>query len=172
MNIECGQCGSSEISKLSLIFDEGFSRLEARSRGWGLMVGAEGAELGFGKFRTKGQIQSRLSRKVSPPHKWSYWKVLFWGLIGLLVLEFTLGYVDTVLRFGGNFNQQLAWCGYAWLAIIVVILSTTLRHNVWIVPKRLRVWERSFMCHRCGRILELPQPDVLESQAFIREAQP
>src|SRR5579875_3444304 len=117
MNIECPTCGSTEFTKLSLVYAEGFSDLNASSRGWGLIVGSGGADLGFGNVRTKGQIQTRLSQRVSPPRKWSYWKILVGGLIGMLVLEFILGYIDTFLRTGGNFNQQLAWFGYAWLGL-------------------------------------------------------
>lgn len=104
----CPQCGSTEFTKLSLIYADGFSNLDAQSRGWGFLVGSGGADLGFGKFRTRGAIQTRLSQKASPPRKWSYWKILFGGLIGLWVLEFFLGYIDSFLHYGGNFNQQLA----------------------------------------------------------------
>lgn len=172
MNIECPRCGSTEFKKLSLVYAEGLSDLEARSRGWGLLVGSGGAELGFGSFRTKGEIQTRLSQKVSPPRKWSYWKIVFGGLIGLMILEFILGYVDTFLRTGGNFNQQLAWFGYTWLGVIAVILGITFRHNVWQVPKRCRLWDRSFMCRRCGHVLQLHQTLDSARQALRRPVEP
>lgn len=172
MNIECPQCGSTEFTKVSLIYAEGFSDLEAHSRGWGLMVGGGGADLGFGKFRTKGEIQTKLSQQVSPPCKWFYWKILFGGLIGLLILEFMLGYVDTFLRVGGNFNQQLAWFGYAWLGIVAFVLCVAFRHNVWTVPKRRHIWNRSFMCRCCGHVLQLPEASNCAGRAIIRETQP
>ncbi|MGH9451509.1 MAG: hypothetical protein ACRD11_13380 [Terriglobia bacterium] len=170
MNIECPKCGSTEFTKLSLIHADGFSDLDAHSRGWGLLIGSGGADLGFGKFRTKGQIQTKLSWKVSPPRKWSYWKIVFGGLIGLLVLEFLLGYVDTFLRFGGNFSQQLAWFGYTYLGVLAFMLGFTLWHNWRVFPNRYRLWNRSFMCRRCGHILELLQPAERGSGALIREA--
>lgn len=114
MNVECPKCGSMEFKKLSLVNAEGSSILNASSHGWGILAGSGGADLGFGKFRTRGEIQSRLSQKLSPPRKWSYWKIAFGGLIGLMILEFIFGYVDTFLRTGGNFTQQLAWFGCAW----------------------------------------------------------
>lgn len=170
MNIECPQCGSTEFTKVSLIYAEGFSDLEARSRGWGLLIGSGGADLGFGKFRTKGEIQTKLSQRVSPPHKWSYSKILFGGLIGLLVLEFFLGYINTFLRIGGNFNQQLGWFGYAWLGSVTFVLCIAFRHNVWTVPKRRRLWSRSFMCHRCGHILQRIEREGQKVEVSIREA--
>ncbi len=159
MNIECPQCGSTEFKKLSLVYAEGLSDLNACSRGWGLLVGGGGADLGFGKVRTKGQIQTRLSQRVSPPRKWSYWKILLGGLIGMLVVEFVLGYIDTFLRAGGNFNQQLAWFGYAWLGLVGLVLCLAARHNLGLYPRRYRLWDRSFMCRGCGQITARPQRD-------------
>lgn len=172
MNIECQQCGSTEFTKLSLIYAEGFSNLEARSRGWGLIFGSSGADLAFGTLKTRGEIQTQLSQKVSPPRKWSYWKIVFSGLVGLLILEFILGYIHTFLRVGGNFNQQLAWLGYAWLGIVALILSLAARHNLGLYPRRYRLWDRSFMCRRCGQILQSPQTGGQGSQALIRGARP
>lgn len=169
MNVECPQCRSMEFKKLSLLYAEGFSDLNASSRGWGILVASGGADFGFGKFRTRGEIQSRLSQQVSPPRKWPYWKILFWGLVGLLILEFILGYADTVLRFGGNLNEQLAWCGYSYLGVVAMIICLAFRHNIWTVPNRRRVWDRSFMCRRCGHVLFWPQPDSPCSQSHIRE---
>ena len=172
MNIECPQCGSTEFTKLSLVYAEGISDLNARSRGWDILVGSGGADLGFGKVRTKGQIQTRLSQRVSPPPKWSYWKILFSGVVGMLVLEFVLGYIDTFLRTGGNFNQQLAWFGYAWLGLVAFILCLTFRYNVWTVPKRYRLWDRSFICRRCGHVTQASPLNPCESEALVREVQP
>src|SRR5579875_2117070 len=153
-----GEIGD-KCMKLSLVYAEGLSDLNARSRGWGLLVGGGGADLGFGKVRTKGQIQTRLSQRVSPPRKWSYWKILLGGLIGMLVVEFVLGYIDTFLRAGGNFNQQLAWFGYAWLGLVGLVLCLAARHNLGLYPRRYRLWDRSFMCRGCGQITARPQRD-------------
>jgi hypothetical protein len=172
MNIQCSQCGSTEFSKLSLIYAEGFSNLKARSRGWGLMFGSGGADLGFGKFRTKGEIQTKLSQNVSPPRKWSYWKIAFWGLIGLLVLEFILGYVDTFLHYRWNFNQQLAWFGYTYLAVVAFMLCMAIWYNHGVFPRRYQLWDRSFMCRCCGSLTQLIEPRDPADQALVDEAQP
>lgn len=172
MNIECPQCGSTELTKLSLIHAAGLSDLNARSRGWGLLVGSGGADLGFGTFKTTGEIQTRLSQKVSPPRKLSYLKILFGGLTGLFVLESILGYFDTFLRFGGNFNQQLTWFGYGLLGIIAFVLFLALHHNVQVFPRRYRLWNRSVMCRRCGHVLEMPESGSLATPAPGQELHP
>jgi hypothetical protein len=169
MNIECAQCGSTEFTKLSLIYSEGFSNLKARSGGWGLIFGTGGADLTFGRLRTKGEIQTQLSQKVSPPQKWSYWKIVFGGLLGLLILEFILGYVDTFLRTGGNFSQQIAWFGYGYLGVVACVLILAFRYNIAVFPRRHRVWNCSFMCRSCGHIAQLDRSNDPSGQAFIHE---
>jgi DNA-directed RNA polymerase subunit RPC12/RpoP len=167
MNIECPKCGSTEFTKVSMVYAEGISDLEARSRGWGLLFGSGGADIAFGRFRTTAEIQTQLSQRVSPPHKWSYWKILFGGLLGLLILEFILGYVDTFLRTGGNFKAQLAWFGYGYLSVVAFVLIVAFRYNFAVFPRRYRLWERSFMCRRCGQLLEQPQSEDHRSDALI-----
>lgn len=171
MNIECPKCNSTEFTKLSLIYASGFSNLEARSRGWGLLFGNGGADVALGSFRTKGEIQTRLSQRVSPPHKWSYWKIMVGGLIGLLIFEFILGNVDTFLRMGGNFNQQLAWLGYSYLGVVASALCVAFWYNHSVIPKRHRVWDRSFMCRRCGHVLQMTATSAPTRQSRIMESQ-
>jgi hypothetical protein len=170
MNVECPKCGSMEFTKVSMVYAEGISNLEARSRGWGLLFGSGGADLGFGSFRTRGEVQTRLSQKLSPPRKWYYWKIVFGGLIGLLVLEFILGYVDTFLRAGGDFNHQLAWFGYGYLGVLALVVVLAFRYNIAVFPKRHRVWDRSFMCRSCGHIAQISPPLDPPRQAVVREA--
>jgi len=169
MNIECPKCKSKEFTKLSLLYATGFSDIETRSRGWGILFGS-GADLAFGKFRTKGEVQTRLSQNVAPPRKWSYRKIVFGGLLGLLILDFILGYVDTFLRTGGNVNQQFAWFGYGYLGMVAFILFLAFRYNFTVFPRRYRVWNRSFMCRSCGHIAQLSLPIDPSGQALVRAA--
>ncbi len=128
------------------------------------MFGSGGADLGFGTFRTTGEIQTRLSQKISPSRKWSYRKILFRGLVGLLVLEFILGYMDTFLRVGSSFDQQLIWFGYTWLGLVAFTLCLAVRHNFGVYPRRNRLWNQSFMCRSCGCVFqqaEMSDPTAL-----------
>jgi hypothetical protein len=153
--MECPRCTSTEFTKLSLLYEQGSSTFHARSSGLGLAIGTGGADLVLGQARTKGKIQTRLSNKVSPPRKWSYWKTVVGGLIGLLVLEFILGYVHTFLGYGGNFEQQLSWIGWSYFGFLVFLLGLAVWYNSRVFPKRYHAWDRSFMCRRCGRVVEV-----------------
>ena len=153
--MECLQCGSTDLTKLSLVYEQGSSTLHARSDGLGLAIWTGGANLVLRRARTKGEIETILSKRVSPPHKWSYWKTVVGGLIGLMVLEFTLGYAHTFLGFGGNFNRQLPWLLWSYLCLLVFVLSMVVWYNSLVFPEQYRIWDRSFMCRRCGHVIQV-----------------
>lgn len=152
--MECPLCTSTEFTKLSLLYEQGSSTFHARSSGLGLAIGTR-ADLVLGQARTKGEIQTRLSNNVSPPHKWSYWKTVVAGLIGFLVLEFSLGYAHTFLGYGGNFNRQLPRLLWSYVGLLVFVLGMVVWYNSRAFPKRYRIWDRSFMCRRCGHVVEV-----------------
>jgi hypothetical protein len=178
MNIECPQCGSTEFTKLSLVYAQGFSNLEARSRGLGLVFGSGGPDIAFGRAKTKGQLQSKLSEAVSPPRKWSIWRVFFWGLVGFPCVEFAFESLGGTLSLSGlwsNFSTDVTWLVYGYLALMTLVLLLTLWHNYGIFPARRRVWDRSFMCRRCGHVVEvsdLGASDAGNVRRLEREAFP
>jgi hypothetical protein len=172
MNMQCPQCGSTEFRKLSLVYAEGVSKLKARSRGWSILFGSGGGSLLFGRFKTKGEIQTSLSRNASPPHKWSYWRIIVWGLIGLPVLDFALGITSNQLPFAGNFVRQVTWFGLSYLAVLALVLVLACWENLWVFPKQYRHWDRSFMCRSCGHVSELPSANGRSEQGLVREVQP
>ncbi len=161
MNIECPQCGSTEFTKLSVVYAEGFSDLNARSRGWGFFFGAGGADIGFGGAQTKGRLQSKLSQAVAPPRKWSLWRVVLWGFVGFPCVYFVFESLNATLsRSGllGQFNPDFAWLLYGYLTFMALVLVLTFWHNYGIFPARRRGWDRSFMCRCCGHVVEIPAP--------------
>ena len=155
MSMECLRCESTEFIKLSLVYEQGSSTLHARSGGLGLAIGTGGADLVLGRARTKGEIQTKLSNRIAPPHKWSYWKSVVGGLIGLMVLEFALGYAHTFLGYQRNFKHQLNWLGWSYIGFLVFVLGFVVWYNSRVFPKRYRAWDRSFMCRRCGHVIQV-----------------
>jgi hypothetical protein len=169
MKVTCPQCGSREFRKLSLVYAEGFSKLKTGSRGWGIIAGTGGADLAFGRLRTRGGVQTALSRKAAAPSKMSHWKIFRWALVGLFILVFSIGYTDTFLLRGGRFELQFGWFVYPYLWILLFILCFVFWYNRRVVPRRYRLWDRSFMCYTCGHILQLPEQSELSNRAFARE---
>jgi hypothetical protein len=165
MKVTCPQCGSREFRKLSLVYAEGFSKLKM----WGILAGTGGGDLAFGRFRTKGGVQTALSRKVAPPAKMSYWKILRWSFVGLFILVFSIGYTDTFLLRGRSFQLQFGWILYPYLWTVLFILCFAFWCNRRVVPRRYRLWDRSFMCCSCGHILQIAEPSDSPDRALARE---
>ena len=86
--MECSVCQSTNLVKVSLAYEQGLSEYKGRSRSHGLSLGTGGLGLWGGRAKTTGTFQTRLSARLSPPTKWSYWKTFKWWLAGLIILWF------------------------------------------------------------------------------------
>lgn len=152
MNMQCPKCGSPEFTRLSLVYAHGFSEVESRSRLWGFGLG--GSALGFGRAKTRGHLQSKLSLAVSPPTKMSYWKVIKWGLLASLIVWWVL--LNLTAAPGGprTFAHDFPFIAYANGALLIFFLWVVWRYNRLVFPGRYTNWDRSFMCTRCGHIVQ------------------
>jgi len=159
--MQCPRCKSEDVIKLSLVNSEGLSDIDTRSRGYGLMLGDNGLALGFGKFKTTGTSQTRLSELASPPRKKHYFIVIFGWLLGLLILGWLLGYVTTITHAPeARFEQHFRRIAYGLSSLAAVALVVFWRYNHMVFPPRLRLWNRSFMCRRCGEIFQTSGSEI------------
>src|SRR5580658_44618 len=78
--MECSVCRSTNLVKVSLAYEQGLSEYKGRSRSRGLSLGTGWLGLWGGRAKTTGTVQTRLSVRLSPPTKWSYWKTSEWWL--------------------------------------------------------------------------------------------
>lgn len=162
MNMQCPQCGSTEFTKLSMLYAHGLSDLEASSRGWGLVTGEDGADLAFVGARTKGELQTRLSQQVSPPRKKRYRPVLLVWFLGILIGGWFLGYFATLNhRPDTVFEAHFTWFVYIYSGFATFVLGVFWCFNHRIFPRRYQYWDRSFMCRCCGHVMQ--QPEGVES---------
>ena len=76
MDLRCPNCNSPNLKNLSVAFQEGRFSVNASSRLRGVVVGAGGPDVVIGRATTRGMQQSDLSRKLAPPTKWSYGKLI------------------------------------------------------------------------------------------------
>ena len=65
-------CNSTDVKRLSIAYQEGRFSVSTNSRLRGLVVCAGGPDVVIARATTRGVQQSDLSRKLSPPTKWSY----------------------------------------------------------------------------------------------------
>src|ERR1700682_4699349 len=96
MDLRCPKCNSTDLKKVSLAYQEGLYRTDARTRLSAALVGANGPDLVVGRATTQASHQSALSKQLRPPAKWSYLKVGSWSVLGFLCVGWLVFYVNTV----------------------------------------------------------------------------
>jgi hypothetical protein len=96
MDLRCPKCNSTDLKKISLAYEEGLFRSEGRTRLRAVAVGTGGPDLVVGRATTRGTEKSALSKKLTPPAKWSYLKVIGWSALVFLCVGWLVFYVNTV----------------------------------------------------------------------------
>src|SRR5215469_12990231 len=72
MDLRCPKCNSTDLKKISLAYEEGLVRSDARTRIRGVLVGSGGPDIIVGSAATKGMHQTAFSKRLRPPKKRSY----------------------------------------------------------------------------------------------------
>src|SRR5712664_1650101 len=98
MDLRCPKCNSSDLKKVSLAYHEGLYQTEGRTRLRAVVVGGGGPDLVVGRATTRGTEQSALSKKLTPPVKWSYLKVIGWSVLVFLCAGWLVFYVNTITK--------------------------------------------------------------------------
>src|SRR5437870_10070516 len=80
-DLRCPNCNSTDLKKVSLAYQEGLFHVVAHTRLRAVVLGGSGPDLVIGKATTRGFHQSVLSKKLSPPVKWSYRKLVLWWVV-------------------------------------------------------------------------------------------
>ncbi len=135
----CGAriANSSDLKKVSLVYQEGVSRVTANTRLRALLFGEDGPNVIVGRAATKDVRQTELSMTLRPPKKWSYGKlILSFALVsfGLLV-----SYVHWVMESSPPASSAPVIL-YAVLfpMVFLVCLFLVWRHNHLFYPRQFR----------------------------------
>jgi preprotein translocase subunit Sss1 len=156
MTMECTNCHSKDLVKVSLAYEEGLSELQAQSRLVGVSFGTGGPGLWGGQARTSGTLQTSLSTRLRPPTKLPYWKLLVVWFLGLLVVGCVGGWLSVVFHLSDKlFQERFSVFGSIWTGILILLLCLTWRYNHHVIPKRRRRWDHSFLCRRCGTTIQV-----------------
>ena len=152
--MESSVCHSTNLVKVSLAYEQGLSDYKGQSRSRGLFAGTGGLGLWGGRTTTTGTSQSRLSARLSPPTKWSYWTTLKVWFAGLIVLCFVGGALMPVNALKAkDFVRELGWGLDAYVGLLISFGWLVWRYNRRVFPARRRNWDHSFLCRRCGNTL-------------------
>ena len=158
--MKCPKCKSNDVVKLSVIHSAGVSDVDARSQGRIVALGGSGLWFGLNTFKTTGTLQSRLSKLANPPHKKPYRMVFLGWFLGLLIIGWLLGYMTTVAHTPETrFDKQFRWFASGYSCLAALALAIFWRYNHRIFPRRYELWNRSFMCRRCGEIFQPSAPE-------------
>jgi hypothetical protein len=153
MDLRCPKCNSTDLKKVSLAYQEGLYRADARTRLSATLVGGNGADLLLGRATTKASHQSALSKQLRPPAKWSYLKVGSWSALVFLCIGWLVFYVNTVTTNATSVSSApLTLFALLFVAAFVLSFFLVWRHNHSTYQRRFAEWDRSFFCQRCGTV--------------------
>lgn len=155
MDLHCPNCNSTDLKKVSLAYEEGLSRVNARTRIRGVVVGTDGPDLVVGRATTKGAQQTDISKALTPPKKWSYRKLFGWSILVFLSVGWIVFYVNTITKDASSVSSvpltvYAVISGSIFLALFLVYWN----HNHSTYPRQFERWDRSFVCQRCGAVSE------------------
>jgi predicted RNA-binding Zn-ribbon protein involved in translation (DUF1610 family) len=153
MELRCPNCGSMDLKRVSLAYEEGLSGIKAKSRLRGLSFGDDGPSVFVGTTTTNGIAQTQLSTRLRPPRKWSYIKLVGW--LGLALLILLIVYVHIVMVRSAQVSSAPGEVGAAiCLGAFAFVCAVVWRHNHLKYPQEFAKWDRSFVCGRCGTVSE------------------
>ena len=144
----CSNCESSQITKLSLIYDSGTAHTSSTTTGTGVGFAGGRVGIGVGVGRTKATTMSTTAMRAAPPAKKS---IRLWWLV-VLIGFFTIGI------HGVGFVLAIAlMCLGGWRIYSVMSYNRT----EW--PRLIQSWEQLYQCNRCGEVMT-PRRDATPIQ--------
>jgi hypothetical protein len=153
MDLRCAKCNSTDLKKVSLVYDEGIYKTEARTRLTAAVVGGSGPDLIVGRTATRASNQSALSKQLSPPVKWSYVKVVFRSVLVFLSVGWIVFYVNAVATKSSTvWSLPLTFFTLVSSAGFALLLFLVWRHNHSTYAQEYALWDRAFICQRCGAL--------------------
>ena len=161
MDLHCPNCNSTDLKKVSLAHQEGLSRLNARTRIRGVVVGSDGPDLVVGRATTKGTQQTDISKALTPPKKWSHRKLFGWSILVFLSVGWIVFYVNTITK-NSSTVSSMPLTIYTVLSVGVFILLLVLfwRHSHSTYETQYAQWNRAFICGRCGTVSQHDFPST------------
>ena len=153
MELQCPNCKSTDLKKVSLAYQEGLQRVNMRTRLRGVVVGSDGPDVFVGRATTKGTQQTEISKAMAPPKKWSIGKLIRWSGLVFMPVGWIIFYVNTLMRNALSvFSVPLTIYVVFSAALFVVLFLFYWRHNGCTYPRQYAEWSRSFICQRCGSL--------------------
>jgi hypothetical protein len=151
MDLRCSNCNSTNLKKVSLAYQEGTYQIKTRTGIRGLLFAGGGPGVLVGGATTRGSQQSALSKRLSPPSKWSYAKLVLWsGVVTLIALVLYVQHVMSTPPPVSSLPVKL----YVVFAPVILLLLVGIvwRHNHSTYRQKYAEWDDSFICEQCGTV--------------------
>jgi len=153
--LRCPNCNSTDLKKVSLAYQEGLFCTVAHTRLPAVAIGSDGPDLVIGKAATRGFHQSVLSKRLNPPVKWSYRKLILWWALAFLSIGWIVFYINTGTKNSSAvLSPPLTLFALLSAATFLLLLVLFWKHNQCAHKRRYSQWARSFLCPRCGTLTE------------------
>ncbi len=151
MDLRCPKCNSTDLKKVSLAYQEGIYHIDTRSRIRALLFAGGGLDVLVGRTTTRGSQQSAVSKRLSPPSKWSYVKLVLWsGVVTLITLIIYIQHVMSSPAPASSLPVKL-YVLFA-PAVLLLLVGIVWRHNHSTYQQKYAQWNESFICERCGTV--------------------
>ena len=156
-DLRCPNCNSTDLKKVSLAYQEGLFCTTARTRLSAVVIGGRAPGFIIGKATTRGFHQSVLSKQLTPPVKRSYRKLTLWGVVVFLSIGWILFYINTLTENSAAIlSAPLVLFSGLSAVTFLLLLVLFWNHNQSTYKRRYSLWERSFLCQRCGAFFPPP----------------
>ena len=153
MDLRCPKCNSTDLKKVSLAYQEGLFRTDARTGLSAALVGGNGPDLIVGRATTHASHQSALSKQLTPPAKWSYLKVGSRFVLAFLCVGWLVFYINTVSTNSSTVSSTpLTFFVLISAASFVLLSFLVWKHNHSTYQRQFAEWDRSFICQHCGTV--------------------
>lgn len=152
--LKCKSCNSDNIRKLSIIYESGTANFDGKASGSGSTLGTFGVGLNSYSSTFNGSSMSLLAEKASPPMKFRYFLVLK-NLLIFMFIGIVLGNIYDFVESFVNF--------FYFFFVIVYVLGWI--YNKYVYKPEKIIWDKSFMCLKCGEIFQIDDfsPDNLQA---------
>lgn len=148
MNFQCPSCGTTDVMKCSVAYEQGKTSGKTSSSGVGLGVTMSG-KVGVGVGSSSGKVNSitDFAQKCAPPERPKGCVAL--GCLGMVVISVIVSSLGGVLWKKGSDEGTVFW-----VILVIIMIALLLKY---VHPKedkeyqsKVSDWDSKWVCMRCS----------------------